>query len=149
MPNFGAPIVTIGEYMPDALLPDTLKQTHMLSEYLGKYILLNFWETHCGPCVRSVPELKEIYETYKDRMTIVSINTDIYRYSFRKGTEVKKFTWPSLWNEGWMNQGIAARYKVEGIPAYFWISPEGIVLKQWNGYGPGSLKSVIKELLDD
>lgn len=153
-PNFGPPIVTIGEYMPDTFLQDTLKQYHMISEYLGKYLLINFWAGDCGPCVRSMPELKDIYERYSDRFTIVSINLDIHRYSFRKGTEVKGFTWPSLWdggeeyNSGKRFQGFAARYNVRGIPAYIWISPEGIVLKQWSGYGPGSLKKAIETLLD-
>lgn len=153
--NFGPPVVKIGEYMPDALLQDTLKKEHMLSEYLGKYLLINFWAGNCGPCVRSLPELKEIYEKNSDKFTVISINLDIHRYSFRKGTEVKKFTWPSLWDGGEKSDsgkrfsGFAQRYNVKGIPAYVWISPEGIVLQQWSGYGEGSLKLSIEKLLKD
>lgn len=152
-PNLGPPIVVIGKYMPDTLLQDTLKQFHTISEYLGKYLLINFWAGDCGPCVRSIPELKETYENNSDKFTIVSINLDTYRYSFRKGTEVKKFTWPSLWDggEGFDSgkrfQGFAKRYNVTGIPAYVWISPEGIVLKQWSGYGEGSLERELGQLL--
>lgn len=146
--NFGPPVMSIGNDMPDALLQDTLRQNHRLSEYLGKYILLNFWNLHCGSCLRALPELKEISEKYKDRITIISINTDIYRYSFRKGTAVKKITWPSLWNGEPEYPGIASRYNVTGIPAFVWISPSGTVLDTWSGYGEGSIKRKLEVLLD-
>lgn len=54
------------------------------------------------------------------------------------------------WNE--LRQGdtgLAARYKVMGIPHYVLISPKGIILDIWSGYGPGSLKSKLKLLEPD
>lgn len=153
--NFGPPTVVIGEYMPDTLLVDTLKQHHTVSEYLGKYILLDFWAHDCGACLKAIPELKEIYEKNSDLFTVVSINLDAYRYTFRKTTEVKQLPWPSLWdggkeyNSGKQFNGISKRYNINSLPTFVWISPEGIVLKQWAGYGKGILKDQLESLLKE
>lgn len=153
--NFGPPTVVIGEYMPDTLLVDTLKQHHTISEYLGKYILLDFWTHNCGACLKAIPELKEIYEKNSDLFTVVSINLDAYRYIFRKSTEVKQLPWPSLWdgdkeyNSRKQFNGISKRYNINALPTFVWISPEGIVLKQWTGYGKGILKDQLENLLKE
>lgn len=62
--------------MADAELVDPDGETHRLSEYLGKYVLLDFWSFGCGPCLQSLPELKAVSESYRDRLTVISITSD-------------------------------------------------------------------------
>ena len=68
--------VRTGDRMADAELVDPDGETHRLSEYLGKYVLLDFWSFGCGPCLQSLPELKAVSESYRDRLTVISITSD-------------------------------------------------------------------------
>ena len=68
--------VRTGDRMADAELVDSNGETHRLSEYLGKYVLLDFWSFGCGPCLQSLPELKAVSESYRDRLTVISITSD-------------------------------------------------------------------------
>lgn len=139
----------IGESMPDAILQDTLKQPHHLSDYLGKYVLVNFWALTCRYCIEAMPELKKIAEMYGDQITFVSINTDPHRFSFRKGTAVKQIPWASLWDNGRSFEGLMSQFKLGGLPAFVWISPEGKIQDLWMGYGEGLLLSRVEELLKE
>ena len=114
----------------------------------GKYILLDFWSKGCGPCVASIPELKEIEEQYKEQLEVVSISSDT-EASWKEAVAELKLT-GNQWNE--LRQGttgLAAAYRVRGIPHYVLIAPDGKVKKMWFGYGKGSLKAKMKELIGE
>ena len=119
---------------------------HHLSEFKGKYILLDFWSIGCGPCIASLPEMEEIIELYKGRMEVVGISIDPENLS--KSSVKEKQMKGNQWNElrkG--NTGLTVVYKVDGYPCYVMISPDGKVKKIWKGYGKGALKKQVKELL--
>ena len=65
-----------GDDMADADLYDVNGKIHHLSDFKGKYILIDFWSQGCAPCLQSLPELKEITEHYKERLTVVSLSED-------------------------------------------------------------------------
>ena len=138
--------VNVGDPMADGDLYDKDGNLHHLSEFSGQYILLDFWSMGCGPCVQSIPEMEEITEMYKDKLAVVSISSD-GKEDWRKFIADKNMT-GNQWNELRKGRtGLAARYKVIGIPNYVLISPEGIVQEMWSGYGPGSLKNKLKDLV--
>lgn len=62
--------------MVDGDLYDLDGNVRHLTEFKGKYILLDFWSQGCGPCVQSLSEMEEITEMYKGRMEVVSISQD-------------------------------------------------------------------------
>ena len=62
--------------MADTDLYDLEGNLHHLTELKGKYILLDFWSSGCGPCIMSIPEMGEVQEKYKDRLAIVSLSSD-------------------------------------------------------------------------
>lgn len=138
--------VNIGDPMVDGDLYDPEGNLHHLSEFAGQYILLDFWSMGCGPCVNSIPEMEEVIEMYKDKLAVVSISGDS-KENWKKFVAEQKMT-GNQWNElRRMRTGLAARYKAVGIPHYVLISPQGIVQDMWSGYGKGSLKGKLKELL--
>lgn len=138
--------VNVGEEMVDGNLYDLDGNLHHLAELRGKYILLDFWSTGCGPCIQAIPEMEEIAEMYKDKLSVVSINEDS-KASWQKFVREKKMS-GIQWNELRRGRtGLAAQYKVVGIPHYVLISPEGKITDMWSGYGPGSLKSKLKKAL--
>lgn len=142
---FPPQVVKEGDEMDDADLYDLEGNVHRLAEFKGKYILLDFWSRGCGPCLLALPEMKEIAEEYKDRLTIVSISIDT-KEGWKKASETHQLTWQNLNELKGMN-GLYARYGVRGIPNYVFISPEGIIMEKWFGYGKNSLKEKLGGLL--
>ena len=137
--------VEVGKEMADTDLLDLQGNKHHLAELKGKHILIDFWSSGCGPCIMAIPEMGELASTYKDKLNIVSISTD-NKKTWERASKEHSMTWNN-WNDLKGNAGLYARYDQGGIPNYTLISPEGIVLEQWMGYGEGSLKKKIGEYL--
>ena len=138
--------VEAGKEMTDADLFDLQGNKHRLAELKGKYILIDFWSSGCGPCIMAIPEMGELASTYKDKLHIVSISTD-NKKTWERASKEHPMTWNN-WNDLKGNAGLYASYDQRGIPNYTLVSPEGIVLEQWTGYGKGSLKAKIGQYLD-
>jgi thiol-disulfide isomerase/thioredoxin len=137
--------VEASKEMTDADLFDLQGNKHRLAELKGKYILIDFWSSGCGPCIMAIPEMGELASTYKDKLHIVSISTD-NKKTWERASKEHPMTWNN-WNDLKGNAGLYASYDQRGIPNYTLVSPEGIVLEQWTGYGKGSLKAKIGEYL--
>lgn len=138
--------VNVGDDMADGDLYDLEGNVRHLSEFGGRYILLDFWSSGCGPCIMSLPELEELTGLYRDKVAVVSISMDP-KEAWKETVDDKKLV-GNQWNElrkG--NTGLAASYGVSGIPHYVMISPQGKVLDIWSGYGEGSLKAKLEELI--
>ena len=120
-----------GDKIVDAELKDIEGNIHHLSDYKGKYILLDFWSRYCGPCLDAFPLLKEIAEKHKEKVVVISLSVD--PESLWKETEVKESAdnWLQL-SDGLGMSGIAARYGVHALPTFIYISPESTVLKDIN-----------------
>jgi len=140
---FPPQVVKVGQQMIDADLYDLEGKQSKLSDYKGKFILLDFWSMGCGPCIMAMPEMKELAEEYKDQLTIISMSTDNEK-AWKIGSESHDFTWPNL-SDRLENSGVAAKYGVGGIPHYTMISADGVVIDTWMGYGKGSLRNKMKE----
>ena len=137
--------VEVGKEMADADLYDLQGGKHSLAELKGKYILLDFWSRGCGPCILAIPEMGELASIYKDKLNIVSISTD-NKKMWEEASEAHPMSWNN-WNDLNGTAGLYANYDQGAIPAYTLISPEGIVLEQWVGYGEGSLKFKLATLI--
>ena len=114
-------------------LKDIKGNIHHLSDYKGKYIILDFWSRYCGPCLDAFPLLKEIAEKYKEKIVVISLSVD--PEAVWKKTEVKESAdnWLQL-SDGLGMSGIAAHYGVHALPSFIYISPESTVLKAGQGY---------------
>ena len=138
-------VVKEGDDMADADMWNLKGELCHLASYKGKYILLDFWSSGCGPCIMAIPEMKEISEMYKDRLVVVSISSDA-KDLWEKTSIEKDITWVNL-NDFKGENGIKLKYGVTGIPHYVLISPEGKVATSWRGYGEGYLKHKMEENL--
>ena len=134
---FPLKVVKIGEDMADGDLYDLEGNLHHLSELKGKYLLLDFWSSGCGPCIMAIPEMGELQEKYVDKLTIVSLSSDTEK-TWKAASARHKMIWKN-WSDKKQTGGLYAQYGVRGIPHYVLISPEGKMVDTWSGYGKGSL----------
>ena len=139
-------VAKVGEYMADAYLSDINGNLKNLADYLGKYLLLDFWNNVCVHCIRALPEMKEISEIYRDKLTIISISLDTDA-TWKEATATYDMPWINLRDPKSIS-GLAASYGVYGIPNYVMISPEGTIVDQWAGYGEGYLKQKVSENIE-
>ena len=134
-----------GEKMIDGELFDLQGNRHRLADLKGKYILLDFWYHKCGACIRAIPETHKLDSMYKDKLHIVSVSID-GKKQWEESSRKHPMAWHN-WNDLKRAKGIYAGYMQDAFPNYTLISPEGIVLEQWAGYGKGSLLKKMEEYL--
>lgn len=134
-------VVEAGEEAADADLYDIDGKVWHLSDFRGKYVLIDFWSYGCGPCKMSIPEIKEAADKYKDRLVAVSISIDNEKV-WKEHSASEGITWMSL-SDKKLGTGIAAKYGVRGIPYFVLLSPDGKVVKKWSGYSKGLIEKNI------
>lgn len=139
-------VAGIGDMMVDGELYDVNDSLRHISEFAGRFILLDFWSSGCGPCVESIPEMEKVIDTYKDRMTVISISEDP-KVRWKEYVKTKGMG-GNQWNELRRGRtGLAVSYQVKGIPHYVLIAPSGKIQDMWSGYGSGSLLETVKKNL--
>lgn len=145
---YPASTVGVGDEMVDGDLYDREGKVRHISEFRGKYILLDFWSGGCAPCVESIPEMKEVVSVYEDKVVVVSISEDP-KSIWNEVMDEYEMT-GNQWNELRRGRtGLAARYRVNGIPAYVLIAPDGKIQDTWCGYGKGALFQKMRENLTE
>ena len=137
--------VNIGESIPHIILQDTEGNTHSLQEIKGKYLLLDFWSKACVPCVKSIPELKDIADKFKDKISVVSISCDP-EDAWKKASLQHRLT-SYNWNDLEGANGIFARFGVTEYPTYFLVSPDGKLIGKQTGYRKGILFEFIEKTI--
>lgn len=142
---FPPDVVKIGDDMADADLYDLEGNLHHLAELKGKYLLLDFWSSGCGPCIMALPEMGELQEKYADKLTVVSLSSDTEK-RWKAASDQHKMTWQN-WSDKKQTGGLYAKYGVNGIPHYVLISPEGKMIDTWSGYGKGSLMRQLRSYM--
>ena len=119
-----------------------------LADLKGKIVMINFWATWCGPCIKELPEVKRLYEKYKDKgFEILAISGDVKadRQAVINFAKKREMSFPVLFDEGVMKQ-----YSVSAIPTNIIVDREGRVRYRLTGGGddgPKSLEIALNELL--
>ncbi len=122
--GIGQPAPDFGQLTPDGRL---LK----LSDFKGKYVLLDFWASWCGPCRAENPHLVEIYKQFKGpafEILGISLDKPGKKDNWTKAVEQDGLKWPQISDlNGWQNNA-AQLYGIQAIPQNYLISPEGKIV---------------------
>lgn len=121
--------VGIGAMAPDISLPDTSGNMVALSSLRGKYVLIDFWASWCGPCKESLPGLVDIYNKYKDKnFTVYSVSLDKLKPEWETAIKKFKLTWTQVSELKYWSSKVVSLYNFDGIPFTVLVSPEGKIL---------------------
>ena len=120
-------------------------ETKQLSDFFGKkdYVFVEFWASWCGPCLASIPRLKELYTEYSDKLEIVSISFDSEQTSWMNALNAQEMPWPQLAEFKGTQSDIAKRYEIKGIPFGLLLDKQGVIIIKT------SSEIVLKSFLQD
>lgn len=125
-----------GAEAPDFTLKDLNGNDFKLSSLRGKYVMLDFWGSWCGWCIKALPSLKECYNKHKDsgKFEIVSVDCNDTEAKWKAAVKQHDMTWTQVKSE--KKDDIATLYGVPGYPSFIIINPEGKIIKRYVGSEP-------------
>lgn len=128
---------TLGADFKDARLVTLKGDSVSLSDYVGKhkYVMVDFWASWCGPCMREMPNVKAAYAKYKKRgLEIVGISLDRDKAAWEGAVKRVGITWPQMTDYNAQGSKAASAYGVQYIPYIVIFDKKGnIVAKNLHG----------------
>ena len=123
-----------GAIAPDFTLNDLNGKPLALSSLRGKYVVLDFWGSWCGWCIKGIPDMKKYYEKYKGKMEILGIDCRDTEEKWKAAVAKYELPWLHVRNEG--EPDVSLLYAVQGYPTKIVIDPEGKIAKIAVGESP-------------
>ncbi len=119
----------VGKEAPDFSLNTPEGTALKLSDLRGKYILIDFWASWCGPCRQENPNVVKLYNRYKDKgFDILGVSLDRDSSAWVKAIKDDALSWKHVSDLKYWDSVVAKLYNVTGIPATYLIGPDGKIV---------------------
>ena len=123
-----------GVVAPDFTLNDINGKPLSLSSLRGKYVILDFWGSWCGWCIKGFPEMKKYYEKYKGKFEILGIDCNDTEQKWKDAVKKNELPWLHVYNT--RDSKVLADYGVNGFPTKIIVGPDGKIVKTIVGEDP-------------
>jgi peroxiredoxin len=123
--------LTNGAKFPDFSEKDLMGNPLSVSKYEDKVVLVEFWATWCGPCVRELPNILKAYnQHHSDGFEVIGISLDQDEQKLKSFLKVKELPWAQYFDgKGWQNK-LVAKYGIHSVPSTFLLDRRGRIIGQ-------------------
>ena len=141
MEERSAKLQAAGVEAPDFTLKDIEGNDFTLSSLRGKYVILDFWGSWCGWCIKGMPQMKEYYKKYAGKFEIVGVDCNDTDQKWKDAVKKHELPWKHVYNpransEEEQAKSVLGKYGITGFPTKIIISPEGKIVKTIVGEDP-------------
>jgi beta-lactamase regulating signal transducer with metallopeptidase domain/thiol-disulfide isomerase/thioredoxin len=122
-----------GNVVPDFEFQSLDGPAKRLSQFRGKYVLLDFWATWCVACVTALPEVHQLQEKFGDRLAVLPIGLDSAQDELRQFVATRKLSGMQGSLGDWSKTNVPAKLGVSSLPTYLLIGPDGkLIINTWS-----------------
>ena len=137
----------VGKPAPDLSLPDASGKPIPLSAFKGKYLLVDFWASWCGPCRAENPNVVKVYNEFKGKnFAILGVSLDKEKDAWQEAIRSDRLEWTHVSDLKYWNSKAVETFKFNGIPYNVLIDPQGKVIAE--SLRGDDLESKLKEVLN-
>ncbi|KAF2331310.1 TlpA family protein disulfide reductase [Flavobacterium daemonense] len=137
--------VDVGDIAPEIELPDTKGNVVSLSSFRGSLVLVDFWASWCGPCIKEQPALLKLHNAYPDKLSIYSVSMDTKKPLWTAAIAKGKLPWTNVSDLKYWSSPVVSAYMLQSVPLNFLIDKNGIILAK-NIHGK-ALEDMVNGLL--
>ena len=124
-----------GVEAPDFTLNDINGNPFTLSSLRGKYVILDFWGSWCGWCIKGFPEMKQYYQKYKGKFEILGVDCSDTEEAWKKAVNENQLPWLHVFNPQ-DNKNLQESYGITSYPTKIIVGPDGKIVKTIVGEDP-------------
>ncbi len=137
------PLPKVGDPAPNFEFVDLNGRKQQLTDHRGKYVLLDFWASWCGPCVAKLGEVESLRQKYAERpgLSVVGVNLDQEPQRAKELLAERPLPWQHALLGDWSSTEVPKQFAVSSVPTYVLVSPDGQIAAQ-----EYSLEAIAKHL---
>ena len=124
-----AGIGKVGTVLPEFKQNDANGKSFSLSSLRGKYVLVDFWASWCGPCRAENPNVVKAFNAYKAKgFTVLGVSLDQDKNKWLDAIKKDGLAWTHVSDLKYWNNEVAVKFGIQSIPANFLIDPNGVII---------------------